>query len=350
MPTMTQDYSRTSDTAKAVNSRVLPLIEAYILSIAPQISGMRPKTPFTIADFGTADGVNSSPLMAAIIDQVRSINPSLKFRLVYDDIAARDSFDKFWQGSQLSQAHGVVTEFIQRSYYEPFPELSEKLHIGYSSTSVHWLNTKNVAAGFFQHPVNIQPNQLSGVERHKFMEKWKKDWTNFLLHRKDELVTGGALIMSNLADFGNDEWPASAGYNYIRDICNEMYAEKRLSPEELSAIFVPDYFATPQEMKSVVAEPEIDHSFRLEHFEPMTIPCAYYPQYQDRLGDPEAKKKLGTTLAHEVRAWSESSVKTGLSAAHKGKIDEIYQRLEDKFCREPKALPFQYCMVKLRKI
>ncbi|RPJ63890.1 MAG: hypothetical protein EHM12_01170 [Dehalococcoidia bacterium] len=350
LPTMGQDYSSTSDTARDVNSRVGPLIEAYIDSIAPQISGMGPETPFVIADFGTNDGINSSPLMAAIIAHVRSINSALAFRLFYYDISTRDNFDKFWKGSQLAQVHGVEAEFIQRSYYESYPELEGKLNIGYSSTSVHWMNTKNVSAGFFQHPVNIQPNQLTGAERHKFVEKWEKDWEDFLLKRSDEVVKGGALFMVNLADFGNDEWPASAGYNYIRDICNEMCAEKLITPEELKAIFVPDYFATPQEMQSVIAAPGVKRYFRLEHFGPITVPCAYYPLFQDRLGDAKAREELGNKLAHEVQAWSESSIKTGLSSAHKEKIDEIYKRLENKFCRLPKALPFQYCMVELRKI
>jgi hypothetical protein len=81
MPTMGQDYASTSETARDVNSSIGPLIEAYIESIASQISRMSVETPFVIADFGTNDGINSSPLMAAIIAHVRSLNPSLKFRL-----------------------------------------------------------------------------------------------------------------------------------------------------------------------------------------------------------------------------------------------------------------------------
>jgi hypothetical protein len=350
MPTMGQDYAGTSETAKDVNSSVGPLIEAYIESIAPQISRMSEETPFVIADFGTNDGINSSPLMAAIIAHVRSLNPSLKFRLFYYDISTRDNFDKFWQGSQIAQTSGVTAQFIQRSYYEYYPELTGKLNIGYSSTSLHWMNTKNVNPSFFQHPENIQPNDLSSTERHIFVEKWKTDWADFLIKRSDDVVKSGALFMMNLADFGNDEWPASAGYNYIRDICNEMCAEKLISPEELRDIFVPDYFATPQEMQSVLAGPEIKRRFRLEHFEPVTVPCAYFPQFQDRLKDLGAREELASKLAHEVRAWSESSIKTGLATAHKEKIDEIYNRLQRKFHQLPKPLPFQYCMIELRKI
>jgi hypothetical protein len=350
MPTMTQDYSRISDTARAVNDRLLPEITDYIESIAPQISSLHPENPFVIADYGAADGVNSSPLFAGIIKHLRSINSSIKFRLVSIDIAGRDGFDRFWKSSQLAQLDGVAAEYIQRSFYEPFPEIAGKLNIGFSSTSLHWLDTRNVRPDFFQHPVDIQPNQLVDAERHKFIEKWKKDWRTFLLKCKDELVEGGALFMANLAELGNEQWPASAGYNYIRDICNEMCAKGLISGEELNAIFVPDYFATPEEMRAVINQNEIERNFHLQYFEEMTVPCAYFSRYQDRLDDPQVKIELGSTLAHVVRAWSESSIKTGLSPDHKDKIDEIYKRLREKFCQTPRALPYQYCIMELRKI
>lgn len=347
---MTQDYSCISDTARAVNDRLLPVITAYIQSIAPQLSGLPSGSTFFIADYGAADGVNSSPLWASIIDQLRSINSSLKVRLISIDIAGRDGFDRFWQSSQLAQARGVEAEYIQRSFYKPFPELAGKLNIGFSSTSLHWLDTSNVSADFFHDPVDIQANQLADTERQKFVEKWKKDWMNFLLKRMDEMVTGSALFMANLADLGYEQWPASAGYNYIRDICSEMQAEGLISQGELKAIFVPDYFAKPEEMQAVIDQPEISCSFQMKFFDPMTIPCAYFPQYQDRLGDPATKIELGSTLAHVVRAWSESSIKTGFSHDHEDKADEIYKRLKDRFCQAPRALPYQYCMMELRKI
>ena len=351
MPTMTSDYSRTSDTARAVNSVIHPRMEAYLQSIAPQVAAMGANQPFVIADYGTNDGVSSSPLIAAIVNQLHEINSPLKVNLAYADIVGRGPFDQFWPKSHLAQMPGVSAIFIDRSYYEIYPEIAGKLNLGYSSTSVHWLNTKNAVSGFWQHPVNIQPNQLTGAERHKFVEKWKKDWTTFLLHRWDELVPGGVLFMSNLADLdGRDQWPASAGYNYNRDICNEMCAEKTITPQELNNIFVPDYFALPDEFQAVLASPEVKRRYRVEYFEPMTIPCPYYHKYEGKLDDPAARQELGLTLAHEVRSWSRSSVITGLSDEHKDKIDEIYRRLEDKFCRNPKALPFQYCMMELRKI
>jgi len=349
MPTMTGDYSRISDTAKAVDFKIMPVILDYIRSNAPQITRMDADTPFVIADYGAADGVNSSALFENVIGQIRAINPLLKIRLVYSDIAVQDYFDQFWVSSRLKQVEGVKAEYIRRSFYKAFPEIKGKLNLGFSSTSLHWLDTEDVGMDFFQHPAHIQANQLSDKDRRKFVDKWKRDWRVFLKERADELVKGGALFMANLTNRGGDRWPASAGYNNLRDACHELCGEGRIRPEEWKAIFVPDYFATPQEMKSLLEEDGLAKQFKLRFFEEMTVPCAYYSQFKGRLDDDQARAKLADTLAHVVRAWSESSIKTGLAADDKAEIDEIYQRLRDKFYHNPKGLPYEYCLTELTK-
>ena len=349
MPTMTGDYSRISDTARAVEFQIMPQILTYIRSIAPVISRMGQETTFVMADYGAADGVNSSSLFEKIIGEMRAANPALKVRLIYNDIAARDYFDQFWINSKLKQMGGVEADYIRRSFYEPLPEITGKLHLGFSSTSLHWLNTKDVGTDFFQHPAQIQANQLPDKDRSKFVEKWKQDCRVFLRERAAELVKGGALFMANLANRGGDRWPASAGYNNLRDVCHELYQEGRIKGEELNTIFVPDYFATPEEMKSLAHENEIKELYDLNSFEEMTVPCAYYSQVKDQLDKDEARAKLADTLAHVVRAWSESSIRTGLAAENKDSVDEIYKRLREKFYETPKGLPYEYCLLELIK-
>ncbi len=348
-PTMTQDYSQISDTAKAIAVNVLPKIITYIQSIAPQITCMHSETPFTIADYGAADGVNSSELFEKIIKQIHSMNSSLKIKLVYIDIANRPPFNHFWKGSKLAQLDYVEAKYIKRSFYEPFPEIAQNLHLGFSSTSLHWLNTKNVDSNFFRHHTHIQANQLSDGEREKFVEKWKGDWRYFFRERSAELVQGGALLLANLTNLGHDQFPASAGYNYLRDICNELYQEKRLSGAELNAIFVPDYFATPEETNTLLNENDLKQLFYLKSCDVMTVPCAYFAQAQNQLDNPQTRFELADTLAHVVRAWSESSIRTGLSSKNKNEIEEIYKRLREKFYETIKGLPYQYCLLELIK-
>ena len=348
LPTMTKDYSRISDTARAVNAELMPRMASYIRRISPQIAAMNDDEVFVIADYGAADGVNSSKLFEAIIRQIREVNPTLTIKLVYIDLADPANFETFWATSILAKLKHVETQYIQRSFYEPFPEIAGKLRIGFSSTALHWLNTKTVGPDFFQHPLCIQPNQLSDPERRKFAEKWKEDLCSFMQECSVSLVEGGALFFANLTDLGGDRWPASAGYDNLRDICRELYEEKKLSEAELNAIFIPDYFATPNEMSRLLDEDDLG-CFAVNACDPLTVPCAYFTKAHDRLDDPLERSKLAATLAHVVRAWSESSMRIGLCADNKDLIEDIYQRLHDKFCEKPEGLPYQYCLLELEK-
>ena len=92
-PTMTKDYSRISDTARAVDAEVLPRMVSYIRRISPQIAAMSADEVFVIADYGAADGVNSSELFEAVIRQIHEVNPALTIKLVYIDLADPANFD-----------------------------------------------------------------------------------------------------------------------------------------------------------------------------------------------------------------------------------------------------------------
>ncbi|MBN1236148.1 MAG: hypothetical protein JW999_08890 [Methanotrichaceae archaeon] len=81
----------------------------------------------------------------------------------------------------------------------------------------------------------------------------------------------------------------------------------------------------------------------------MTIPCAYFSKAQDRLDDLQERSMLAATLAHVVRAWSESSIQIGLNPDNKELIEDIYRRLQDKFYEKPEGLPYQYCLLELVK-
>jgi hypothetical protein len=347
MPSMTADYSRISDTARAVDLFVVPGILSYLESIRQTVAGMPAGAPFVIADYGAADGANSSLLFERVIRFVREVNPALGVRLVYIDIADPAPFSTSWEGSRLSELDNVEAEYIQRSFYEPFPELAGSVHVGFSSTAMHWLDTGTVDPDFFRHPTCIQANQLSEARCGRFVEKWKRDWRIFFAERSRELVDGGLLFLANLTSLGDDRWPASAGYDNLRDVCYSLYKEGRISKDELQAIFVPDYFATPDEMRDLIEEDAVRQRFSLRFFDAMTVPCAYFSRMYDTLEDVGERRQLAETLARVVRAWSESSVQAGLSPEHAGCIEEMYGRLADRFFERPRGLPYQYCLIEL---
>ena len=347
LPSMTSDYSRISDTARAIDPCIEPALLSYLASLPPSATRKQPGSPFVIADYGAADGVNSSQLFERIIRFLRQEHPLLSIRLVYIDIANLAAFHHFWKGSVLSGLPRVEAVYLQRSFYEPLPELAGSVDIGISSTSLHWLNTKTVDARFFHHPTCIQANQLPAAERKKFIRKWIGDWRDFFRERSRDLAHGGMLYLATLTDLGGDRWPASAGYNNLRAVCVSLYQEGRISKQELDAIFIPDYFATPDEIASLMAEEGIRQHFSLKSLKTLTVPCAYSSRMQDAGNDARKRHHLAYSLARVVRAWSESSIRVGLSPDHEGLIDEIYRRLAERFFERPEGLPYQYCLMEL---
>ena len=342
---MSSDYSRISDTARAVDRAVLPRMLGYLDSIMETIASMPAETPFVIADYGAADGANASRLFERAVAFIHAVNPSLRIRLVSIDIADPAPYERFREGSPLSRLPYVESEYLRRSFYGPVPELAGRVHLGYSSTALHWLDTTADAA-LFRHPTCVQPNQLPRTDLGPFVEKWRRDWRVFLYERSRDLVDGGRLLLATLANLGGDRWPASAGYDGLRDACRSLCEDGRISPDELAAIFVPDYFATPGEMRELVEEDAVRQRFALASLETTTVPCAYVPEMPDSLDDGE-RRRLAGTLARVVRAWSESSIRVGLSAGHADRVDEIYSRLADWFFETPRGMPYQYCLVEL---
>ncbi len=339
---MTADYGRISETARAVEELVLPLVRTHLAARRDAIAAAR--TPFVIVDYGAADGANSGRLFEAIVAFVREANPSQPIRLVYVDIADRAPFDAFWDASPLSSLDGVEAEYIRRSFYGPIPGLAGTVNVGYSSTALHWLDTADAAAGLFEDPEQIQANQLPASARGRFERAWRRGMRTFFAKRSRELAGGGLLMLAILADLGGHATPARAAYDYLRDVCRELRGEGWISEEELRAIFIPGYFATPAAMRDLVCEDGIRRHFRRASLEATTVPCAYGTRGPL---DADDRRRLAGTLASVVRAWSESSVRAGLSSDHAGLVDEIYDRLADRFFESPRDMPYQYCLMEL---
>ena len=346
-PTMSPDYSKISNTSLRVVEYMLPKISAYLKRLQPEVSVLRADEPFIIAEYGSADGANSAPLFEAVVAQLHASNPALKIKLIYIDLSAPELFDRFWDQSALSKLPYVSSQYLRRSFYEPFPALAGKVRFGYSSTALHWMDSNTVPPGFFKHAQGIHPSQLAAAEREKFHQKWESDWRAFLKETSAALAPGGALFLAQLTDLGGDNWPASAAYNHLRDICLEMREEGLLTREQAAAIFVRSYFATPAQIKSLLGEPAAKKLFSVKSCESLTIPCSYYAKSKDNLSDPQEKAWLAATLSCVVRAWGESSLRGGLD--NQALLDEIFNRLRAKFYDTPRGLPYQYSLLELLK-
>jgi len=75
-----------------VIARCEPLVQKAADNILAhrRAAGLANATPFNIADFGTADGGTSLPLLKALVSHVRTVEPEAPIVVHYEDQAAND--------------------------------------------------------------------------------------------------------------------------------------------------------------------------------------------------------------------------------------------------------------------
>ena len=345
---MSPDYSKISNTSLRVVEYMLPKISAYLKRLQPEVSVLRADEPFIIAEYGSADGANSAPLFEAVVAQLHASNPALKIKLIYIDLSAPELFDRFWGPVRAVKTTlclvAVSAPFLLRAFPPRWRERCASATPPPPCTG--WIQTPC-------RPVS------SSTRRAYTPASWRRrsarnstrngSRTGALSLKKTSaaLAPGGALFLAQLTDLGGDNWPASAAYNHLRDICLEMREEGLLTREQAAAIFVRSYFATPAQIKSLLGEPAAKKLFSVKSCESLTIPCSYYAKSKDNLSDPQEKAWLAATLSCVVRAWGESSLRGGLD--NQALLDEIFNRLRAKFYDTPRGLPYQYSLLELLK-
>ena len=187
-----------------VIARCGPLVqEATERALAARKTRGAAGEPFHIADFGTADGGTSLPLMRNVVARVRAAEPDTAIVVGYEDQAQND-----WQSLfKLVQGH---IEGGPETYYEPDGNVyavavgtsfyescfaPESIDLSFSATAFHWLTSC---------PADI-PDALHSActadpaTKKAFGERARKDWTHILSKRAAELKPGGQLVVANFA-------------------------------------------------------------------------------------------------------------------------------------------------------
>ena len=162
-------------------------------------------TPFNIADFGTADGGTSLPLLTSVVGAVRAAEPRAPIVVHYEDQAMND-----WQ-SVFKLVHGEIPDgpatymdgradnvYVLASgtsfYKQCFPPAS--IDLGFCATAMHWLTAP---------PAGGLPDALhsaastDAAAKASFAAQAASDWEAILLERAAELKSGGQLMVANFA-------------------------------------------------------------------------------------------------------------------------------------------------------
>ncbi|KAF5840791.1 S-adenosyl-L-methionine-dependent methyltransferase [Dunaliella salina] len=127
-----------------------------------------------IADYGTADGGTSMPLLGDLIDTIKRNHPSTEVEVSYEDQPTNDfkSLFFFVQGLKaienvepyLKRHSGVFVTASGTGFYEQcFP--SNSIHLGMSFTAMHWLRRKpcNITTGL--HMTQAEGNELAAFAK-----------------------------------------------------------------------------------------------------------------------------------------------------------------------------------------
>ena len=157
--------------------------------------------PFTIGDFGAADGGTSFDLMRHIVRTVRAAWPVRPITLTYTDLPYNDFSTVFRRlhGSldeddpqPLGQEPGSFTFASGTSLHRQiFPD--ETLSFGFSASAMHYLSIKPGLIADHIHAVGA-----TGEENALYRDQAASDWTGILLARARELMPGGRLCVCQL--------------------------------------------------------------------------------------------------------------------------------------------------------
>lgn len=187
-----------------------------------------------VADYGSSQGRNSLRPMRVAIDALRARLPSAApISIVHTDLPDNDFAALFTTLrddplSYLRDDPGVFAYAAGRSFYERiFPPA--RVSLGWTSITVHWLSSVSVAIGRHIFSPLAEPH-----EREAYARQAEADWRHFLGHRKEELVTGGRLVV---VGSGADA-DGRSGAEGLMEIANAVLLEFEL--EACSESVLPD--------------------------------------------------------------------------------------------------------------
>lgn len=302
--------------------------------------------PFTIADYGCADGGTSMPLMYACVEELRNLHGNeLEIHINYEDRPENDYNSIFYyvQGllplssSYLSDFPNVFVSATGTSFYEQcFP--SDSVNLGFSCLAIQWLRKKpcNLTRAIL-HCYSEVPQ-----ERNMFAKQAEKDWEQFLLMRAKELSKGGRLALIIGCAHGKeteDSVPALVIYKLLYNVWESMEKDKIISKKDMEEMTIPEYFRTREELvKPFLSDtsPVRNAGLNLVSMELKEFPLPEKAMWKIT-GNAKACARL---MTEQTRAWSNSFFQSALSDHHSAEeknsiLDEFFYRLEEQFLLSP---------------
>ena len=333
-----------------VIARTQPLVQNALSRAlsARQAAGTANVTPFAIADFGTADGGTSIPLIRSVVEAIRAVEPEAPIVVHYEDQAQND-----WQ-SLFKLVHGdlpggpqtymdgsfgnVYVLATGASFYQPcFAPAS--IDFAFCATAMHWLTTV---------PARIPDAIHSACSTDaptlaKFAAQAATDWEAILVRRAHELKPGGQFVVANFAICDDGHFLGKSGRvaESMHHTFSELWLDVAGAEVHGATNFCNEYrsleaCAAPFEAKGSVVSAA---GLKLLSAETDLVPCPFHLEWER--GEVTDPKTQAANFVPTTRTWSNSTFVSGAEVCgHSpevaaGMADEMFARYEARVAAAP---------------
>jgi len=345
------DYSLNTQGAKDVIDNTTDLA----LGALADIDVEHGSGPFTIADFGAADGGTSLDLIGKVVGAVRERAPARPLCVTYTDLPRNDFcalFSMVHGGrpdiKSYQQEHDDVFVYAAAtSFYKPiFP--AGTVDFGFSATAMHWLSSLPCQISNHVHAVGAQGEELEALR-----ERARMDWETNLTCRAGELKPGGRLVTTNLCIDDQGRYMGNTGGVNMFDTLNMLWwrlvEEGVISRREYRDTTIPQFYRTVGEYCAALRDPSSPVSragLRLESAQTRTVRCPYAARFE---ADGDAVK-FAESYIPTTRTWSEivffNSLSADRSMAERQEIvDRFYRSFVDHVLENPEGHAMDYVHV-----
>ncbi len=350
-------YSANTIGAKTVIDKLGDLIDQALAKI-PMAEGR----PFSIADYGAADGGTSLDLMRRVTESMRRREASRDITITYTDLPHND-FSVLFRLTQgllgekaarpLADMAGLYIFGSGTSFYRQIvPDGS--LSFGFSATAMHWTSGRPCMIADHVHAVGAAPG-----EQEQFRRQSMTDWETILLHRARELSFGGKLVLANFCIDEEGRYLGNTGgvnmFDAFARHWRDLFTAGRITQAEYRNATFQQFYKDPSEFAAPFEKsdsPVRQAGLRLDHISTSVTPCPYAAEYR-RHGDARA---FAAAYVPTLRSWSETVFAGALDPARPAGtrmaiVDEFYAAYESDVARSPEghAMDYVHCFMEITK-
>lgn len=333
-----------------MSSNVMDAVDKSLIQRRDQ--GLAERTPYRVADFGTADAGTSLKLMHNICAKVRDEEPNTPIELLYEDQSINDWTSVFHRVHNVIPTEGLVDKTSLNETYgdvyamasgtsfysQCFPTGS--VDVSFSSTAMHWLTT--------------QPSIISGalhsaytndaVAKQLYEDRALADFKRILQQRSNELRNGGYFVLANFSTdedgqfLGNTKRLENSMHHQFCDIWESI-----VTPEIFANTNFPNQYRTKEEHLKPFEDGDGEFAdLNVVSYENDQVNCPF----QEKLANGEYNGILSTYEYAEkyiltTRTWSNSTfvagaVNGGASVEEANALtDEMFRQYTERVAEDP---------------